>query len=380
MLWLSLRAPPSRRPYAELMSPYGKRDDLIVHELEPFNAETGLASLGMAVTDTDAFYVRGHGTIPETDRESWRLQVGGLVERELSLSLETLREAFRERTVTATLQCAGNRRAGLVAIRDIPGEAPWGPGATGTATWTGVALADVLALARPLQPATDVGFEGADLSPEVDTAERFGGSIPLDKASRPEVLVAWAMNGERLLPVHGAPLRAIVPGYIGARSVKWLERIEVRSEPWMGHFQHVVYRLVPADESPGPGVGMPLGLVALNSDLLSPRDGETVRAGRVEASGYAFAGGDRYVARVDVSIDGGATWRQAELLEDLGRWAWRQWRISLTLAPGEHEILVRAWDSSAATQPDDEAGLWNPKGYVNNARPRVRVRAVLASS
>ena len=361
------------------MSRYGKRDDLIVHESEPFNAETGLRSLSKAVTDTDAFYVRGHGTIPETDQDSWRLQVAGLVERELSLSFETLREAFRERTVTATLQCAGNRRAGLVAIRDIPGEAPWGPGATGTATWTGIALADVLALARPLPPASDVGFEGADLSPEVEPAERFGGSIPLDKASRPEVLLAWAMNGERLTPVHGAPLRVIVPGYIGARSVKWLERIEVRSEPWAGHFQHVVYRLVPADETPGPGVGMPLGLVALNSDLLSPRDGETVRAGPVEARGYAFAGGDRYVARVDVSIDGGANWRQAQLLDDLGRWAWRQWRITLNLAAGEHEILVRAWDSSAATQPDDEAGLWNPKGYVNNARPRIRVRALATS-
>jgi sulfite oxidase len=167
-----------------------------------------------------------------------------------------------------------------------------------------------------------------------------------------------------------------VPGYIGARSVKWLERIEVRREPWEGHFQHVAYRLVPADETPGPGVGLPLGLVALNADLLSPRDGETVRAGAVEVRGYAFAGGDRYVARVDVSIDGAANWRQAELLDDLGRWAWRQWRITLNLAPGDHEILVRAWDSSAATQPDDEAGLWNPKGYVNNARPRIRVRAV----
>ena len=152
------------------MSRYGKRDDLIVHESEPFNAETGLRSLSKVVTDTDAFYVRGHGTIPETDQDSWRLQVAGLVERELCLSFETLREAFRERTVTATLQCAGNRRAGLVAIRDIPGEAPWGPGATGTATWTGIALADVLALARPLPPASDVGFEGADLSPEVEPA------------------------------------------------------------------------------------------------------------------------------------------------------------------------------------------------------------------
>jgi sulfite oxidase len=120
---------------------------------------------------------------------------------------------------------------------------------------------------------------------------------------------------------------------------------------------------------------MPLGLVALNADVLSPADGETVAAGPVAVRGYAFAGGERHVARVDVSLDRGAHWRQAELLDDLGRWAWRQWRITVDLAPGDYEILVRAWDSSAATQPEDEAALWNPKGYVNNARPRVRVRA-----
>src|ERR1700759_4990336 len=148
------------------MAPFGKSEDLIVHEREPFNPETGRGSLIEPVTATEAFYVRGHGAVPEIDSRAWRLTVGGLVERQLSLSLETLREAFVERTVTATLQCAGNRRAGLIAVRDIPGEAPWGPGATGTATWTGVALADVLALAGPLGDATDLGVEGADPSPE----------------------------------------------------------------------------------------------------------------------------------------------------------------------------------------------------------------------
>ncbi len=361
------------------MSRYGKRADVIVHEEEPFNVETGLAALAEGpVTATDAFYVRGHGTVPDIDPDAWRLQVRGLVERELSLSLATLREAFRERTVTATLQCAGNRRAGLIAIRPIPGEAPWGPGATGTATWTGISLADVLALAGPRRDAAHIGFDGADLCPEAKPAQRFGGSSPVDKASRPEVLRAWAMNGEPPAPVHGAPLRVVVPGYIGARSVKWLERIEVRSRPWQGYFQHVVYRLLPEDGTPGPGAGMPLGLVALNADVLAPADGATVAAGPVEVRGYAFAGGERHVARVDVSVDGGTSWSQAELLDDLGPWAWRHWRISVDLAPGEREILVRAWDSSAASQPEDEAGLWNPKGYVNNARPRVRVRAAAA--
>jgi sulfite oxidase len=359
------------------MDRYGKRADLIVHEREPFNAETGLAALDEGpLTATDAFYVRGHGAVPEIDPAAWRLRVDGAVERELSLSFATLREAFVERTETATLQCAGNRRAGLMAIRDIPGEAPWGPGATGTAAWTGVALADVLAVAGPLPEAGHVGFEGADLCPEAQPAQRFGGSIRLDKACRPEVLLAWAMNGEPLPPVHGAPLRVVVPGYIGARSVKWLERIEVRATPWPGYFQHVAYRLLPEDGTPGPGAGMPLGIVALNSDVLSPTDGQTVAAGAVEVRGYAFAGGERYVARVDVSLDAGETWLQAEMLDDLGRWAWRHWRATVELAPGEHEIVVRAWDSSAATQPETEAALWNPKGYVNNARPRVRVRAV----
>lgn len=358
------------------MSETRKRADMVVHEERPYNAESGAAVLVENLTPTDGFYVRSHGAVPEVDPSTWRLRVRGEVERELDLSFDTLREAFREREVTATLQCAGNRRAGLVAVRDIPGEAPWGPGATGTATWGGVALADVLALAGPRPGAAHVGFEGLDVSPEVEPAERFGGSVPLDKAGRPEVLLAWSMNGEPLPPHHGAPLRVVVPGYIGARSVKWLDTVEVRTSPWPGHFQHVAYRLLPEDGAPGPGVGVPLGLVALNSEILAPADGAEVPAGPVELRGYAFAGGERAVERVDVSCDGGATWTQADLHDDLGRWAWRQWSTAVHLEPGDHEVLVRAWDSSAATQPEDEAALWNPKGYVNNARPRVRLVVV----
>src|ERR687893_2554979 len=113
------------------------------------------------------------------------------------------------------------------------------------------------------------------------------------------------MNGEPLPRVHGAPLRVVVPGYIGARSVKWLERIELRARPWLGYFQHVVYRLLPEDGTVGPGNGMPLGLVALNADVLSPADGAELAAGEVEVRGYAFAGGERHVARVDVPLHRG---------------------------------------------------------------------------
>src|ERR1700754_3990676 len=142
---------------------HGKRADTIVYEEQPFNAETAREALAEApLTATDAFYVRSHGAIPDLEPGAFRLRVEGAVERRLDLSLTTLKEAFREREIVATLQCAGNRRKGLMAIRDIPGEAPWGPGATGTATWTGVSLADVLALAGPRAGARHAGFQGAD--------------------------------------------------------------------------------------------------------------------------------------------------------------------------------------------------------------------------
>jgi sulfite oxidase len=358
------------------VSRYGKRADLIVHESEPFNAETRRAALAEGpITATDAFYVRGHGEVPQIDPGAWRLHVHGIVERELDLSLATLREAFRECEVTATLQCAGNRRAGLIAIRDIPGEAPWGPGATATAVWRGVRLADVLAAAAVRPEAGYVAFVGLDAAPEAKPPQAFGGSVGLVKARRPEVVLAWEMNGAPLPAVHGGPVRVVVPGYIGARSVKWLDRVELRAQPWDGHFQATAYRLLAPDETPAPGVGMPLGEVALNAEILEPAAGARVAAGPIAVRGYAFAGGERKVARVDVSADGGATWRQAELLEDLGRWAWRLWRAELDLGPGEHELCVRAWDSAAATQPEDPATVWNPKGYANSAWGRARISA-----
>src|ERR1019366_3445355 len=174
--------------------------------------------------------------------------------------------------------------------------------------WTGVALADVLALAGPLRDGAHVGFQGADLSQEAKPAQRFGGSIPRERACRPEVLLAWAMNGEPLPAVHGAPLRVVVAGYIGARSVKWLQRIELRREPWDGYFQNTAYRLLAAHEKPAPGVGIALSEVGLNTAILLPEDGTEVPVGPVALRGYALAGGGREIARVEVSRDNGASW------------------------------------------------------------------------
>jgi sulfite oxidase len=349
----------------------GKRPDLTVHELDPLNAEPPRAALAeAAITPTDAFYVRNHGPVPES---SGAFAIGGLVHRDRQLTVDDLKRDYPPHELTVTLQCAGNRRIDLMAVKSIPGESPWGPGATGTARWRGARLADVLATAQPDHHARHIGFEGADPSSEV--AELYGASIPLRDVAAHDVLLAYEMNGEPLPPVHGGPLRAIVPGYIGARSVKWLSRIELRREPWDGHYQSTAYRLVPPGAEPGHKVGFPLGLIAVNSDVLIPEDGAVLEAGQTEACGYAFAGGRREIERVDVSLDGGRTWVQAELGEDLGEWAWRLWKADLDLTPGEHEITVRAWDSAAGTQPEDPAGSWNPKGYANNAWGRVKVTA-----
>ncbi len=348
---------------------------MIVHGAAPLNAESPPATLARRdVTPLSTFYVRNHGGIPELDETVWRLRVDGLAERPLELSLDELRTGFTERELLATLQCAGNRRAGLMAVRAIPGEAPWGPGAIGTAWWRGVRLADVLSAAGLRAEAGHVALLGADTSSEVDPPEHFGASIPVHKASAPEVLLAWEMNGEPLTPVHGAPLRAVVPGYIGARSVKWLQRVVAMAEPSANHFQARAYRLFPAQDDPAaaaPGSGIALASVPLNADILEPADGATVPAGPLAVHGYAFAGDDRRIERVDVSADGGASWSQAELLADLGPWAWRRWQATVELAPGRAQVLARAWDSAGSTQPEDAAHLWNPKGYVNSSWARI---------
>jgi sulfite oxidase len=356
-----------------VLVPAGKRQDLVVHEEAPLNAEPPRAALaGSVITPLDAFYVRNHGNIPDAQAD-WRLSVGGLVERPLDLGLDELRDGrFEICEIVATLQCAGNRRTGLIAVRDIPGEAPWGPGATSTARWRGVRLRDIIDAAGD-RGATDVGFAGADHSDEAQPPQRYGASIPIHKARGDEVLLAWSMNDEPLPAVHGAPVRAVVPGWIGARSVKWLTTIELRDRPWDGYFQQTVYRLLPPGVEAAPGVGIALGEVALNSDVLAPDGTRPIPAGQTTITGYAVAGGDRRVVRVDVSIDGGRAWQQADLLDDEGRWAWRHWQLIVDLDPGQHEIVVRAWDSAAALQPEDPASLWNPKGYVNNAWARVRV-------
>ena len=340
--------------------------ELIVRSTEPLNVETPLELLGRAeVTPTEIFFVRNHGTVPRVDAAAYRLDVGGMVATPLTLSLEGLRNLADGASMPATLACAGNRRAELDAFRTIPREMPWDAGAVGHAVWTGVRLRDVLATAGVAPSARYVAFGGLDQAEVEGERIEFGASIPLEKAMAPDVLLAWEMNGEPLRPEHGFPLRVVVPGYIGARSVKWLAKVTVQDRPSSNYFQARGYRLfAPNANGDGPdGESLELGEFSLTSAVC--RVEETPET--VVAEGYALAGGMRTVERVDVSLDGGTSWTLATLAGRPAPGSWRLWRAELDASGGERDLVVRAWDSAANTQPEEVATVWNARGYMNNA-------------
>lgn len=354
--------------------------DLIVHSPAPLNAEPPLDRLRASfVTGQPDFYVRTHGEIPTLDAASHRLRVGGRVAQPLELSMQDLRTRFPRRSEMAVMQCAGNRRADLNQVRAVDGD-PWAGGAIGNARWTGVALADVLrAAGAPDDPSLHVAFSCCDdVELPGEGRFRFGVSIPMAKAMAPEVLLAFAMNGADLAPEHGHPLRVVVPGYAGARSAKWLAAISVQEAPSDSPIQQHDYKLLPPDitsDSIDWSRGVTINDMPLNAAICDPAAEARVQAGPVALKGYAVAAG-RGIARVDVSADGGRNWRQAELEHDpAAPWSWTFWQATLDLAAGEHELVVRAWDSAGQTQPARPDDVWNRKGYLSAAWHRVRVRA-----
>ncbi|CAA9422977.1 MAG: hypothetical protein AVDCRST_MAG22-2709 [uncultured Rubrobacteraceae bacterium] len=354
----------------------GKHPDLAVHKDHPLNAEPPPHLLGESfVTPTDAFYVRCHGDVPEVDPGRYRLEVSGLVERPLRLSLEEIRGLPRAEA-TATLYCAGNRRAELMERGPMPDKVAWDVGAAGNARWGGVLLRDVLERAGIREEARHAAFTGLDRDVESGTGAPFGGSIPIGRAVADGVLLAYEMNGEPLAPEHGFPLRVVVGGYVGARSVKWLSGITLQTEPSSNHYQAVEYKLFPPHvtaENVDYSKGEMLGEIPLNCVICAPRNGETVGRGPVALRGYAMAGGDREVGGVEVSTDGGRSWTAASLSEEGDPGTWRLWEMGAELEPGPHEILARALDSDGGTQPESVDEVWNFLGYANNAWHGVRV-------
>ena len=355
----------------------GKHPSFILREPKFLNGGPPLNLLRRSlVTPRDLFFVRNHATVPSPDPRRYRLSVGGAVGRSLVLSREEIRERFPKRTLTITLQCAGNRRCEFDRVSPVPGSLPWGAEAIGTGVWGGAPLQDVLLAAEIQAGARHVEFTGLDEVDQGGDRINFGGSIPVEKALAAEVLLAYEMNGETLAPEHGFPLRVVVPGYIGARSVKWLSTITARESPSCNHFQARSYRLFPPHvrpETAGDSLGIELGEMPVNAAICEPADGAKVPAGEALIRGYALAGAGEALERVDVTADSGKTWSAASLSADEAPWAWRFWEAKLELRPGACTLAARARDSAGGTQPEDLATLWNFNGYMNNAWHRIRV-------
>jgi len=364
---------PTVAPRAFAQGVTGK-ERLIVRSVRPEDLETPVALLNSWITPNELFYVRHHLYKPQVDLKDWTLKIDGEVERPLTLTLDELKR-MPKATVTVTLECAGNGRA----FFDPPvAGIQWEKGAVGTARWTGVRLAEVLKKAGVKSTGRYVALDGADRP--ISKMPDFIRNVPVEKAMHADTVLAYEMNGEPLPALHGFPLRAVIPGWEGAYSVKWLAHIQVIDREHEGFFVKTAYRYPTKRVAPGAAVDpkdmAPLTGLVVKSFINSPLDGASTRAGSVRVTGFAWAG-EADIAKVDISTDNGSTWRPAQFGKDHERYAWRrfeyEWRVT---EPGSYLIMSRATDDRGRVQP--MAAQWNPSGYLWNVIDRVRINVEAA--
>lgn len=351
--------------------------ELFFHPGAPRNAEPATSALVNSwQTPVSQFFIRSHGLNPVIDMATYRLGIEGLVDRPQQWSLPELTAQSAAYSCTCTLTCAGNRRSEFSQIKPVSG-VQWKEGAIGNAVWSGVRLADVLKAAGVQESARHVWFEGLDEVKDGSRTFPFGGSIPLSKVfeeteSKTSAMLATQMNGQPLTIDHGMPVRTIVPGYIGARSVKWLSRIVVSDRPSPNHFVEDVYKIVETDTAIQRDETAPIYRFPVNSVICSavPVKGA---ARSLHVTGYSLPAGaaGTEIATVELSADGGKTWQAAHLEDDRQEFCWRLWSADVKVSEAETSLVVRAVDTAGHQQP--ERLSWNPKGYLNNAWHRLSV-------
>ncbi|KAF6150058.1 hypothetical protein GIB67_040776 [Kingdonia uniflora] len=372
-----------------------RHPSLRINAKEPFNAEPPRKTLiSSYVTPVDFFYKRNHGPIPIVDDiERYRVTICGLLENPKDISMADIRK-LPKYDVAATLQCAGNRRTAMSKRKTVKGVG-WDVSAIGNAIWGGAKLSDVLELVGipKLTSSTPLGGKHVEFVSIDKCKEENGGpykaSIPLNQATNPEsdVLLAYEMNGETLNRDHGYPLRAIVPGIIGARSVKWLDSVNISSEVCQGFFMQKDYKMFPPTvnwdnidwSTRRPQMDFPVQCV-----ICSLEDVDVVKHRKITISGYAVSGGGRGIERVDVSIDGGKTWLETTRYQKTGvpyiaddsssdKWAWVFFEAVAEI-PQSAEIVAKAVDIAANVQPENVDDIWNLRGILNTSWHRVHVR------
>ena len=326
---------------------------MIVREKEPVNLEMPFGSLNSFLTPVERFYVRCHHPIPKIDLGTWRLQIEGDVDEPFALTFHELR-AMETRTITTTMECAGNGRTFLKPQRD---GAQWEGGAVGTAEWTGVPLSVLLQRAGVRSSVREVILEGADEG-EIKEPPRPAGkihysrSLPLRKA-KDDVLLAFQMNGEDLTAEHGFPVRAVVPGWYGMAAVKWLTHIVASAEPYSGYYQTIDYAYWERGSS-APTL-VPITEMRVKSQIARPEFAEAVPVGTTYRVHGAAWTPDGEIVKVEVSVDRGTTWNDARLLGEAVPHAWRLWEYewAVPATPGKAVLMARATDSAGRTQPPE---------------------------
>jgi DMSO/TMAO reductase YedYZ molybdopterin-dependent catalytic subunit len=336
--------------------------------------ETPLASLETPITPTSHFFVRNHFAVPHVELDHWRLAIEGEVERPLLLTYDDLR-ALPHRPLKALLECAGNSRS---SVRPHPEGVLWRNGAVSTAEWAGTPLRGVLESARVKPGAIEVMFEGLDhgKEPGVGAEINFGMSITLDKAIDPDTLLVDEMNGRPLAPRHGFPVRAIVPGWYGMASVKWLSRIVVLRHPYQGYFRARAYAYIPEGEA-AEAPHRPVTTVRVKSLVTWPKEGSVLKPGPHRIRGVAWSGVGR-IARIEVSVGGlresleEETWHPATIVGAEAPHTWTHWEYRREIRrPGFYVVRVRATDEKGNVQPIE--AKWNFRGLANNSVHQVPV-------
>lgn len=326
--------------------------DPIVRSKNPEVLEYCFGELEGLVTPTERFYVRNHFPVPQIDGKSWQLKVDGAVGKPLELTFDQIK-SLPAKTLTSTLECAGNNR---IFLSPPARGVQWELGGTSTAVWKGVSLADVLGLAELQPEAKEVILEGADSGevkeePKPNGPIHYARSLPIAKALDQDVLLVYEMNGEQLTPEHGFPLRAIVPGWYAMASVKWLRRIIASVQSFEGYFQTTDYAYWQWRD--GHPVRVPITTMLVKAEIAYPRPNQTVERNQaMTLTGAAWAG-ERLIAKVEVSDDSGASWAQARLVGEPVRYAWQLWEHEWQSPPhpGKVTLMARATDDAGQTQP-----------------------------
>ncbi|MDZ7768700.1 MAG: sulfite oxidase [Woeseiaceae bacterium] len=356
------------------------KDGLTILNDRPINAETPAHLLDDNVTPANRLFVRNNGVPPPlaaTGPSDWRFSIDGeACLRPATMSLDELKQRFRHHTLQLQIECGGNGRAEFYP----PARGnQWTTGAIGCPEWTGVRLRDVLDDVGIADDAVYVAYEGADTHLSGDPDKRpISRGVPLEKALEKESMLVWAMNGEPLPLLHGAPLRLVCAGWPASVSGKWLEPA---ADPGPGSRRRKTlgqsYRVPCAPVAPGTAVADEdmciIESMPVRSLITMPKSGITHAIGEpLLVRGHAWAG-DLAVRRVFTSIDFGATWQRAALTKPVNRLAWQHFSASVSFPqPGYYEVWARAEDANGQRQPMVLPG-WNPRGYLNNACHRIAI-------